>query len=84
MSKSFESVRECLLGELVMYKSKARLDKRRHEEPLRDQQLEFWLGNAVFWIIQLQLRDEEGNLNSYSAALNKAWECLDRLHKLLG
>ena len=69
---------------LVAYRSLASADTRRKEEPSRDQQLEFWLDSAIFWIVQLQISDEEDNSANYSMALNKTQECLDRLQILLG
>ena len=79
MSESFQYVRANLMRELVMYRAMAVTDTRRQE-----QQLDLWLDNAVFWIVQLQISDEEGNPAKYSEALNKARQCLDRLQILLG
>ena len=84
MSEAFQYTRASLMCELVRYRAIAGTDQRRKEEPARDQQLNFWLGNAVFWIIRLQTCAEEENLREYNVALNKSWECLDRLHGLLG
>ena len=72
------------MRELVTYRSMACSDNRGKEELRREQQLDLWLDNAVFWIIQLQISDEEGNPAKYSEALNKARQCLDRLQILLG
>lgn len=72
------------MRELVAYRSLASADTRRQEEPAREQQLEFWLDGAIFWIVQLQISDEEDNSANYSMALNKTQECLDRLQILLG
>lgn len=72
------------MRELVAYRSLASADTRRQEEPARERQLEFWLDGAIFWIVQLQISDEDGNPANYRDSLNKARQCLDRLHKLLG
>ena len=45
--------------------------------------MDFWLECAIFWIMQLQAREEENSVK-YSEAHNKARECLDRLQTLLG
>ena len=84
MSESFQYVRASLMRELVMYRAMADTDTRQQEQPRREQQLDLWLDNAVFWSVQLQISDEEGNPAKYSEALNKARECLDRLQILLG
>jgi hypothetical protein len=83
MSEAFQYVRASLMCELVRYRTIAGADKRRKEEPARGQQLNFWLGNAIFWIVQLQISDEEGDSANYSEAFNKTRECLDRLQILL-
>ena len=72
------------MRELVMYRTMASVDKRRQEEPERDKQLDFWLGEAIFWIIRLQICDEEENYREYDETLHKAWECLGHLHSLFG
>jgi hypothetical protein len=84
MSESFQYVRESLMRELAMYRSKVGAATCRQEELARGQQLDFWLNGAVFWIVQLQISDEEGNPVNYNEAFNKAGECLDRLRVLLG
>ena len=71
------------MRELMTCRSMAGTDTPRRDEPARAQQLDFWLESAVFWIVQLQIADQEGNPASYSEALNKAQESLDRLQTLL-
>lgn len=72
------------MRELLTYRFLAQADTRRWEEPARAQQLDFWLEGAIFWIVRLQISNEEGNTANYSEALNKIRECLERLHILLG
>ena len=72
------------MRELVAYRSLACASTGQEEEPARNQQLNFWFEGAIFWIMQLQVSDEEGNSPNYCEALNKARECLDRLQTLLG
>ena len=72
------------MRELITYRSMADADTRRKEEPAQAQQLDFWLEGAIFWIVQLQISDEEGNPATYSDALTKAQGCLHRLQILLG
>jgi hypothetical protein len=83
MNDSFQCVRESLMRELVAYRSLACAGTRQ-EEPAPNQQLNFWFESAIFWIMQLQVSDEEGNPANYGEALNKARECVDRLQILLG
>jgi hypothetical protein len=83
MNKTFPSVRDDLLHEFAIYKSKAYADKRRQEEPLRDKQLNFWLESAIYWIVQLPPQEKEKAHTSDRQAFNKARESLDRLRGLL-
>jgi len=83
MSESLQYARASLMSELVDFRTMACADKRREEEPGWGEQLDFWLESTIFWIIQLQISDEEGNLATYSEALNKAQVCLHHLKLLL-
>ena len=83
MGKSFQYVRESLIRELMTYRSMVNADTCQQKEPARDHQLDFWLEGTIFWIVQLQISDEEGNTANYSEAFNKTRECLDRLQILL-
>ena len=84
MSESFQYVRESFMRELSEYRSMARTNNRRQDESAWAQQLDFWLDSAVFWIVRLQISDEEENSPNYGEALNKERECLDRLQIMLG
>ena len=83
MNNSFQKIRESLTRELERVRSKAQEHQRRHEDPLLDKQLDFWIESARFSISELEIWDGLGDEIKCHRAAVRARDCLNNIRKLL-